>query len=572
MSIHEIFGFDEICGLSEETQTRLFKNPDTSAERINGVGVSVLKQFTPATDRVATEAFLKSVVYLNNTYQERFKKRPFNETIIKLQMALKKTGLSPSEMQPSSIKLEQQFRAKLNSLDLRSRFFASEIGELIAILGKLEKIGAITPGQKLKLEDALQSLRSKTHFRESFFERRALNVLCEKSQIFKTAMAESEMLLSKTNQEGQSLLLKYLKQSDLPLKELVKTIPVQLKEIEKKLIASRLDIIISKMPVSGHSFGKAFIANFYLLMNALEDFELNIAYAACNEGLEKALTVLDPEKNGELLKVLKEYPNLDPTQAHAGLLLMAEQHYVKPLSIDDLCTLNADSFNKKIMQMNEGAFEKVAKFYVDIYKKYFLEMHCWIAENLKALKKVYSQSAHDSLNMGEGTCFQNSLERQSLLLADPYKDGTQIPMGSSAKGRMMKAAVNHSFSEAKKGRLSIETAANIQLKSPQKFGLKGSETLKGVTVSNLPKAVIGQLDGFSKKGFRGIIIMESSSGAHAFNIQIDPQLKIFRFIDDNMGVCEWKDYKQFREQFYSYLNAFYSDYNRFSLEQYTQIK
>lgn len=572
MSIQAIFGFNEICDLSIETQTKIFNKPDTSAELINDVAGSVLKLLSHESDRTALESFLKSVSYLDEKYDAQLSKRPFKNTIVKLQQALSSIRPASPEQQKSIFNLKQQFKAKLKNLDLNSYTLGAEIRELVTILGQLEKLGALASDQKSTLEKGLIFLRSKTDFRESFFESRAYNVLSSKSETFKTGLEKSGTSLSKTNLEGQRLLLKFLKQSDVSLNELAAAIPHQLKEIEKALIRTRLQIIIANMPASSNPFGEKFINNFFLFIEALKNFELEIAYPICEEGWKKALSTLDPKQTSQLGKLLKEYAYLDPSLYNAEIVLMAEEHYVKPLSIDTICTLDSDAFSKKLKQLDEGASDKMAKYYVTMYKKDLLEMHCWLAENLYAIKKPYDQSAHDHINMGNGTCLQNSLERHALLLKNPCKDPSLIPMGSSAKGRTQQATVNRSFEETRKGRLPIGDASKIQLQSLEKFGLKGSGTLAMLTPANLPKTVLSTLGGFSKTGFRGILIIGSPSGAHALNIQLNPQLQIFRFIDDNLGICEWGSFKEFQVQFSIYLETFYPEYTKFALEQYVKLK
>ena len=47
--------------------------------------------------------------------------------------------------------------------------------------------------------------------------------------------------------------------------------------------------------------------------------------------------------------------------------------------------------------------------------------------------------------------------------------------------------------------------------------------------------------------------------------------KIIRFMDDNLGVCEFTDRVDFEKQFVSYLKAFYPEYKDFYLELYEKL-
>jgi len=50
------------------------------------------------------------------------------------------------------------------------------------------------------------------------------------------------------------------------------------------------------------------------------------------------------------------------------------------------------------------------------------------------------------------------------------------------------------------------------------------------------------------------------------NVQIDHKQKIFRFIDDNLGIFEMDNYQDFVTAFQTYLESFYPKFIAFQLE------
>jgi hypothetical protein len=70
-----------------------------------------------------------------------------------------------------------------------------------------------------------------------------------------------------------------------------------------------------------------------------------------------------------------------------------------------------------------------------------------------------------------------------------------------------------------------------------------------------------------QQSVRGLIYLYSTKekSGHALNIQLDGQRKIFRFIDDNLRICEFSSLEEFNIQFKAYLQEFYPNYNLFQL-------
>lgn len=575
MSISGFNDFDEIRNFLNETESNLLKNPDSLKRRVNQIGKNVLDKSLAAQDPETIRNFVNKISLLNEGYYKSFKDRPFNEILIKVNSALKKPKINtPIAKQPTETS-EQKFRARLQALDLDHMDAPAKIDQLIADLKVLVASNVIDLKEAQFFEYILQTLKPPKWYvyTDLFFETFAFKLICDKSPVFKAALENAQINPLLLEQQAQRLMLKYLKNSDASLNELIAGIKKQIKSIQRELIKSKLGTIISKIPLEKQSmFGEAFIANFYRVMLAVEKFQLNIGIAVCEKFWEETLKVLDPRGEDKISTLLKHYSFLDPKEMKILILRFAQKQYFKTLTLEEICKLDLKGFKKKIAEMNKSAVKETEALYKELYFRYYADRHLWMSVNINAIKKPYNQGDQDSENMGEGICFTNSLERYRLLLDNPFKDGTTIHMGSSPEGRARQGAVNLAFTQGIKGELSAQEALAKQNGLAAKFDLKLVAKVEQARPRILSKAIVDQLDSLATSNFLGIITIKSPQGGHAFNIQIDRKNNIFRFIDDNMGVCEWTSYDDFRKQFSLYLDHFYSDYHSFALEQYASLK
>lgn len=578
MSVSNKIGFNEIRDLNTETFEKIYNNPDQLAVIINKIASQVIDTFEPSQDVVQ---FYGSLVALNDTYNERFSTTPFQQAISKIDSAFKskKTASLKKEVSASQSKSthqilskEEEFREKLDKLDLSSPKIGVEVQGLLSLLTQLEKQGRITTAQKEHLESALKSLIVTGSFKEKFFEIRAWHTICKLSPEFKTALEGAESLIKMTDKEGQRLVLKALKQPSLALDKLADTIPRQMKKIEKILIDERLDSIILKLPSNAQMFNSEnFVSNFHSLINALQNFSHKIASPNFKNCWDNILSQHNEHNKGMFEKLLKYYPNIDLGQAMPKWVSYAEIEYISTLKLEDFFSDDLLTFNKKIIEMNESFYQNIQNFFADIYKEFLFDKHLWLADHCLAIKKPYNQAEDTNRNQGEGTCFQNSLERCTTLLTNPLKDGTKIEMGSTAKGRMLNAAVNQAASQAIQSKIPFEQILKIEAKTADKHGLVGELLHPKIKTTKVGEDIVLLIDKTlltKQKDILWVFNLFLTRGGHAMNVQINPELGIFRFIDDNLGVCEWKTYKEFKEGFKNYLTAFYSDCESFSIETY----
>lgn len=63
-----------------------------------------------------------------------------------------------------------------------------------------------------------------------------------------------------------------------------------------------------------------------------------------------------------------------------------------------------------------------------------------------------------------------------------------------------------------------------------------------------------------------VLALYGPDGGHAINIQFDSSRNVFRFIDDNLGICEFNSIDEFATEFYSYMNIYYKDDKHFIIK------
>ena len=118
-------------------------------------------------------------------------------------------------------------------------------------------------------------------------------------------------------------------------------------------------------------------------------------------------------------------------------------------------------------------------------------------------------------------------------------------MLSSPRGRIAQARVNQRAVDAEG---FAKQFASVVGSSVMTFGFKDL-TPAGIMTELLAKA--------AKQPLIGILGIKTGSLGHAINIQIDPKNKIYRLIDDNVGVLEFPSAELFKEEAAKLLSILY---------------
>ena len=548
MTIRKIPGFDQIRSLTDSTITSIFNNPDKSAERVQKVAGEVLSQLPQARDCLFFVAFYKSIVQLDREYFKRYQTHPFGELIDRMKAVLPQT-------EQKAEAACQKFRDKLSSLDFESPRLKQDIFEMKEMIADLMTLEEAAPILK-----CLESIQ--TRFKAGLMEARASALICERSEVFARSLGDAQFLITSAEKEVTRDMIRCLRNcSKCPFSEMSHRTQEKHMELLRSIVLKRVECAISRMPANS-PFNEHFINNFFILIENLHNFHVALARPTFEARWERSLSLMDEPVRDLLCRLLPFYPELNPAEFIPELCGKAEMKYLKNLKLADLCSSTPlqQLFDKK----NKTIVQKLESFYDSLYRKYLLECHAWIGAYGQYIKKPYSQAADTDRNLEQGTCFQNALDRFALLLKRPCPNAAEIPMGSTQAGRVTQSILRCTFTDAKTGLIPLKEAQKLQTQACARLGLK---TSTGTPVCKTPAELIKFLS--PKENFLGILLLTCKEGGYAMNIQIDHQNKIFRFIDDNLGIFEINDFDTFTTIFKDYLESFYSEYNAFGLQTFS---
>ena len=188
--------------------------------------------------------------------------------------------------------------------------------------------------------------------------------------------------------------------------------------------------------------------------------------------------------------------------------------------------------------ITEERFQNFIKNKIKKHLNLYKDVLVWLVENALNIKQFYNQREDDSFNVGDGTCYGNSLDRCCELIKNPTCVSDAIPMRSSDVGRVAHARqkVNH------------------QAFSYCRFGLSESKSEIAANRQDLMNLVKG-----CKIAIIALLPENPGQFGHAINVQIDSQNRIFRFIDDNLGIVEFETKQTLLDNLESWLDINYSD-------------
>jgi len=202
-----------------------------------------------------------------------------------------------------------------------------------------------------------------------------------------------------------------------------------------------------------------------------------------------------------------------------------------------------------------------------MYARSFGPEHLWISDNFAQIKKSYEQGSEIHTNLGEGVCLQNCFDRYALIFKKPTIPSPDISMGSSQSGRV---AMVKTISEFERPGISREEATSIESASSARVGLKLGKTTSIPDPSKIG-AVLDAIYKESSNNAKIIFVIYAPGSGHAINLQLDSKNGIFRFMDDNFGICEFRNYEECRSSLITYIKAFYPESLKYKMETYTQI-
>lgn len=250
----------------------------------------------------------------------------------------------------------------------------------------------------------------------------------------------------------------------------------------------------------------------------------------------------------ELHELMNQYPSYD---IHKNKEIILEE------ILEKMINSGVDLDYEKLC--NKGKEE------IAYHLSYYLQRYDWFEKNISCLKTPYEQMANIDSNVNGGVCLQASLLRHQLLLKNKKRNKDtpiiDLKIGGDATARLRQAKVLANFRLTSEWRTMVEKfgyTIGPRSSSPYKVDRASSEEFVQA-VNTLIK---------SDEPLIALFDMSSSNPSivpHVFNIQLDPKNKRYRILDEDVGAIEFSTYKEFKEEFANYLEAFYSGYNIFQV-------
>ena len=373
---------------------------------------------------------------------------------------------------------------------------------------------------------------------------------CEKQA---ASRARSRLLAAFKGQSSPELLVAAIKKTKSEL-------DAELPEMRFKLLPTSV--------TNSPPFNKSFAKNIPALIKQLEKFS---SYASKITHSEWAKLLSEYElKHLGFGTLLKNYQSWNPLSEDnlKTTMHIFQKSYIDLLNIKTINETDPAFIDSHLKSVKDAYLQKysIAEYFQSDYASTFAPVHRWISDNFAHIKKSYEQGSEIHTNLGEGVCLQNCFDRYALLSKKPTLPSRDIPMGSSQSGRVAMVKTGREFDRSG---ISREEAQSIESASSARVGLK---LAKKTSIPD-PSKIGEVLDAVYKESSNNaqiIFAIYAPGSGHVINIQLDSKNGIFRFMDDNFGICEFKNYEEFRNAITTYIKAFYPESLKYKMETYTQ--
>lgn len=460
---------------------------------------------------------------------------------------------------PTSSSSLQKIHTSISTLDLSNSNFQTSVKTILTDIKKL-KVQDPSMADKLnKLEAALECLVDAKAFGVSVIETQAFKLLTphlqNPSQEYHPTVIKGSVLTA------QSQLLKVLKRSSPDtLLSTAETLPAQMLDLTNKAIQERVSSLLFKTSTNSQIISQ----NLSQVVQTGKACEKDVGETV-DAIKTKVHAIYDGKTGGKFSSLMKNYSESNIETQKPSLVSNYMELFFTKLGTTNIGTSLANAtpvgFRQEMQSFHQERKKYLNDTLNDMIVKNFKADYKWFVANIDAIKKPYNQGDDEDRNLGGGTCLLNSIERLSHLKKSPKLASDKIEMGSSSKGRFSQLRFNPSV---------------IQEEHYQKFGL----TTPRIEMINAPlnpldssrayviNALFDIKDPLKISAHQGAFIFcfrsnEVGGGGHAIDIQFSRQHKIYRFIDDNIGVCEYSTEKDFKEGFQTYLEALYPKYTNY---------
>lgn len=566
---------------------------DATATRATKVAQEVLLQLQKADNKIdKLQTFTQKLELLNGKFIELTHQSPLSTVIQRLKenrdsspnsVKQLKTlfTISPSsehsaKKEVSSIqissnnpleKLLERFQENIRKLDLASPLLSQRIEAIKEDLKHLEKMGLFSTRESYAISGLLDALKKGNTLFFHLPGDDLISLLSEVHPELKIDHHHYHEAKKMSQEQAQSDLLKIFKGNCDSPEQLSKALQPAYDQLLNQIYQTRLSFALSSEQLKSECFNRYFMTNFSKLAALFEKYTSTIASEMIDQEIKKITKELDDRSSGGFSKLVKFYSYLDMNQKYSEFIKFSQKNLINSFDLKEINQTAPHAFdNLTNNYLNNSKKISLISFHY-IYNEFLKLRHEWLADYAHCIKKPYNQK-DDSETPGRGCCFNNSIDRFWVISEFPDLPGKDIPMKSSQEGRFTQARTMQAFHQRDMGKLTPQEAEEIQVSAAQRHGLKQA---KKININSSPQKdpkqnLIDEITKVYKNNpqIQFILSLYSSETAHAFNIQLNESKNIFRFMDDNLGVCEFANFAEFQKGFLSYMNAFHTKKNQFS--------
>lgn len=450
--------------------------------------------------------------------------------------------------------MTKRFQAGLESLDLDSHSLRADV---VKLKQQLRQIYPKGHPDLNRLEAYLNELVQPSALKPSESEEKA--VMWIRSKYPQLQKAEYEPFVAQSTRIAREKLLSTMQENAHSLESLCGVTQKLFPVLKRHTMKYRLTKFLEDNSIQSTHL----VNRFPVLVDYFDRFTMDIASKTFFEKWDAIKEVYDQKTNGKFSKLSSQLGYMDMDTAIKDKFIPAAQsEFLKSLDLEAIDEGSEETFKAELMEAISSIQEKLPVVFNNCYGAKYQKQHLWMVRNAKYMEVVFDQSLDIHKNVKYGTCYQNSLSRQALLLKNPSLSAQEMPLGSTSQDRFNTARIQMTRDLAKPLGADPSEAKRLarseQSKVSSTYELK-SKRIKVLSEEGPPsKEVVDDLVSWAKRHGETQLVVTFQSPGHAFNIQIDETRGIFRFMDDNVGFTRsYPDLKTFKAELTGYLEAFY---------------
>lgn len=514
-----------------------------------------------------SSSFAKAMALFSNNENEEQLKPPIQKTKPKKVITLEE------RKKQALLKIQ----GIINKLDPEAISFRSDLREILREIEHVKKRypeGITTDFEAL--EKTVQLLLEPSELSVRIEEELMIKKLGSTHGISTVATGNYKTLTeARSIREAQTDVLRGLRKSVSSLEDLNTIAGNAIDQVRVKTIRKRFELFVSTHPMKP-ALTNHIAKHFPHLVIMLEEFSSGYAIAKVKETWMMVKELYDSNTDGKFSKFLSTYSYLNPETLIPEVLKEAQQSFLDGVNfdaVDSKVLIGFKAYMQRIIEQNVG--EIPAKMFEKLYKSYFSQRHTWLLGNLPYIKIPYNQGDEKNTNLGKGVCMSNSLNRIGILAQNPEAPIEALTMGSTQKTRKNQALVGHIFRAADREEVTYAYAHKQEIGQSPLYGVKAKpQILIKNPLSNIHQNLVNQMVIHGKSGQTSFLVniySEKPRAGHAINIQFDPIRKIYRMMDDNIGLVDYPNEEVFKRELGKYFALNYATYNDFRFTDFEPI-